>query len=111
MAVYFLLQALICSTILKLRNLLSPLNLGVFMIGCAIGSMASFFLMAMLAMANPITSDPGTSALNAMRYSFMGLVFAGGQLGGLLAVNLRLKWFTSRPSEAEDTGLSPTDDR
>lgn len=103
-------HGLLGSIILWIRKLFTPVNLAIFMMGCAVGVVGSFFLMAMFAMAHPITSDPGAASLNSMRFSFMGLVFAAGQLGGLLAVNLRLKWFAPGPPTG-DTGLSPSVDQ
>ena len=111
MVLYLLIHGLLGSIILWIRRIFTLVNLGLFTTGCVVGSIGSFFVMAVFAMAHPITSAPGAASLNSMRFNFMGLVFAAGQLGGLLAVNLRLKWFVSRSSAADDTGLSPSDDR
>ncbi|MFN8610842.1 MAG: hypothetical protein U0931_25090 [Vulcanimicrobiota bacterium] len=100
-----LLQVGLGSIWLGLRRAWTARNLLWFLLGSGLGMFVSFFGLASLAMSHPITSDPGLDGLNAMRYSFLGLVLVCGVLGGMLSVRLAARG--SAAEEAAGTGLSP----
>ena len=104
--VFLFIQGCLGGLILAVRRRFSPVHLLIYLVGAVPGSIGGMMLIALVARANPMTSDPGAAALHQMQLGFLAMILAFGVLGGLLAVALKERM---RPKEMPETspGLSP----